>query len=848
MYPIASERLSPLHRFYYEVVEPKTRERKELYQLRLTVEEALNGKSFKAKRAWETQNPDGKKPSSYADWVETNELGGPTTREFEAWRRDFLSKSAQHELRHSNGLAHVDEPYLMSQRDVGPIKGPSFRDDILSPPEMRGALVKHCVDILTTNEARLVKTCDWRQDELLLWLFAQFKAGDLEHRKPRWVLNQKISNEPAQSIRNRRKKRSGAPASRATTTPQDLAVVVDAKKGYKQIGITDATGRKQRFLIPVDVWLEACARAESQNLSAAWPNSSTRIVSVRHVDHVVLQPTTLQFGGATSSDVFTDRLGLPLAVLRQYGFRLETQIDDIELKSRHGPSTLLIELCLTMLHLAVYGWMLHCSGEKADQTWPRSVWIFDGVEMRAMDLMTFSPADRDQRHREELRQYLAKDLAGEPQDLRRLATVLGQQVSHRGHHYPTALVLPRAASHLSGGARRLASLFGVLEAWSKTARPLPSVARNDLRVLLEPRLVGEHMRVQTGVALAQITVDASSIAAGYQMDDLRTGTRLTGTMTMDSTERFGVHHTHQELTMTARVAQQAILQLDLHGTETPAASTILVRNDNTAALKNLTNPGNKPAMTEPTVGMHVLARLRGLYPIAVYVEKYYMDVISKVDYMSRPKFRFGDLGLQPRVLEVASSRLGVPITEAVDGLACRATRQPMMTDFITRYPSLGAWKQNDIRSYDLAMDPRLASRTLYLFPPEVLIADLVHKLSTERRSAPTILVVPKWQKTPSWWPSLVPLICRYVTVAPNDLNYVQPGAPEVIIDPPLWTLIICVLSSSDCETAACSNPTCQTQSCVPMWMGRVEAFCHGETLQRFTMSSKHVGNEATLNC
>ena len=72
--------------------------------------------------------------------------------------------------------------------------------------------------------------------------------------------------------------------------------------------------------------------------------------------------------------------------------------------------------------------------------------------MWSMDLTTFSPANRGQRHREELRQYLAKDLAGEQQDLRRLATVLGQQVSHRGHHYPTALVLPRAAGHLSGGA------------------------------------------------------------------------------------------------------------------------------------------------------------------------------------------------------------------------------------------------------------------------------------------------------------------------------------------------------------------------------------------------------------
>ena len=559
--------------------------------------------------------------------------------------------------------------------------------------------------------------------------------------------------------------------------------MLDAAKGFKQVGVDDPTGRKQRYLTPLDVHLDVCQLLEECGRTAPWPTAKTRIVNLDGVQHVVNQPLTVQFGGATSGDIFTDRLGLPLSELRQAGFRIETQIDDIELKSRYGPATLLVEMMIMMAYLGIYGWMLHCSGAKADQCWPRSIWIFDGVTMRARDLMAFSPEERDQRHRAELRRYWESDLNGQRHTLRDLSRVLGQQVSHRDHHYPTALILPTTTSFLGSETRRLASEFGVLSAWDQEVALLPDIVRLDLMQLLQPRLVGDHMRKQNGVALATVTVDASGFAAGYQIINHQTGERLAGMMTMEEHER-NQHHTVQELTMTARVTEMAIHHLDLWGSATPAASTIHVRNDNTASVKNLNRPGAKPQMVEPTVSLHTLARLRGLYPVASYIDKYYMDVLSKVDFLSRPTFHYGDLGLDPEVVRTASSALQVPIEGMIDGAACRATRQPKAAGFVTRYPTLGALRKADIRAYNFQSDPELQGRTLYLFPPEVILADIVWKLDQEPGESPTMLVIPVWQKLPNWWPMLMPLVKGFVTVPFDTRNFIQPGAPEVIVDPP----------------------------------------------------------------
>ena len=35
-----------------------------------------------------------------------------------------------------------------------------------------------------------------------------------------------------------------------------------------------------------------------------------------------------------------------------------------------------------------------------------------------------------------------------------------------------------------------------------------------------------------------------------------------------------------------------------------------------------------------------------------------------------------------------------------------------------------------------------------------------------------------------WWPMLAPLVRRFVSVPYHPDNFVQPGAPEVIVDPP----------------------------------------------------------------
>ena len=74
---------------------------------------------------------------------------------------------------------------------------------------------------------------------------------------------------------------------------------MDAAKGFKQVGVDDPTGRKQRYLTPLDVHLDVCQLLEECGRTAPWPTAKTRIINLDGVPHVVNQPLTVQFGGAT---------------------------------------------------------------------------------------------------------------------------------------------------------------------------------------------------------------------------------------------------------------------------------------------------------------------------------------------------------------------------------------------------------------------------------------------------------------------------------------------------------------------------------------------------------------------
>lgn len=60
-----------------------------------------------------------------------------------------------------------------------------------------------------------------------------------------------------------------------------------------------------------------------------------------------------------------------------------------------------------------------------------------------------------------------------------------------------------------------------------------------------------------------------------------------------------------------------------------------------------------PAMVDPIIPLQLEARARGLHLQAVYKNKNYMGVQTRIDFDSRPRYHFRDLGLHRDLLAAA---------------------------------------------------------------------------------------------------------------------------------------------------------------------------------------------------
>ena len=792
MQPIPEERLRKLRQFYDETLQARIQQCPELEAFDEKIIETLAGQAFRATKVWEEPTRSG---PSLLETQEAEPVGGSTTRQIHRWREAFTTKAAKHILRHDDGHAIIPAPYEMTQAEIGRPRPPSYRDSILSEEEMREQLILQCVKQMIERTARATNKTDDRAAEVIVKYFFQFKAGDTDHRKPRGCLNLEKANEPAKTVLKKTKKRSGSQASRDNTHPDDTASLADATSGYNQIQQARTSNKKQRFLIQLDVWEEAVQRVVKSHPDRAPPvTDKTRIYVAGQAPCVVAEPMVVQFGATHSAQIFTERLGLVLAELRQRaGVRIETQIDDIELKSRHGPQTTYLESLMMHCNLRYFGWKMHLSEEKADQIWPRSSWIFDGVFFRAQDLMVFSPEGRDQRHRQAALQFLKRaEESDQTLTLQDLASVEGQQGPHRATHWPTPYLLCPLSAFLAGQVRKLTKQFGpTKEIWTKGIEPVPTDAIEALQRLAMTRQNGEYMRKE-GPMMIECNADASGWAAGYQLTDHTSGRRIRGSVMMTDEQR-SKHHTVQETEMTADVATLGIKHFNPINPHPFKPAVVGVGNDNTASVRNIDRPGSKPQMVLPTLELQCEARSRGLVPRATYKNKHFMDVETRIDYDSRPTQRYHDLGVLPEVIEKAAAELGAPIRElpTIDGTACRATRQPAAGGYIARYPDLHALPQADILTYDFGAHSQLEGKVLYLHPPELLLTKIVTKLRDEPRRAPTLITTPWWpQKNSNWHTELQELSDGVKLLPHHNEIYTYPRGTDQQVDggAPNWQL------------------------------------------------------------
>ena len=521
----------------------------------------------------------------------------------------------------------------------------------------------------------------------------------------------------------------------------------------------------------------------------------------------MIQPTCLQFGATHSGQIFEARLGLVVSELRQQlGMRICTQVDDLEIKQRHGPAATYLDMLMFIGTMWFYRWQLHFKAKKAEQLWPRNTWTFDGHIIRAFDLQVFSPKDKDQRHRTNLLRFINEQDSGKSTTLRDLSQIVGQQNSHRLSHWPTPYLICATSAFLSAETTRLTKIWGMdVRIWDELIQPLAQPLIGDLIRLLEPREVGDHLRT-TGPIVASAVADASGYRVGYQIRKFP-DTVLRGSLPLSPAERE-LHHTIQESIGTDQVARAALLELDLRGT--PDQAVVLSSgNDNSAAVKNISNPGNKPQMVLHAAETQFEARRRHVIVVGQKESKYFMDHGSNIDWDGRKQYRYHDLGLQPQLVQAAAVLLGKPICDnTIDMMACRSTGQTHT--YVSRFPDgePGRIPQSDIKTFHLGEDPRLSGKDLYIYPPEKMLETVARQISEQQGPDQSIIIVyPQWAKGHAWMPTLERRIVGSVLVPHDDQNWVHPGGAQRTgtSGRPKWPLIISRLSS-EVQTGEAGQP------------------------------------------
>ena len=302
--------------------------------------------------------------------------------------------------------------------------------------------------------------------------------------------------------------------------------------------------------------------------------------------------------------------------------------------------------------------------------------------------------------------------------------------------------------------------------------------------------------------MAFAVADASTYRTGYQTT-LVPDTVLRGSLPLSPQER-GMHHTVQESVGTNHVAMAAILQLDLRG-----SADLPVRlssgNDNSAAVKNISKPGNKPQMVLHQVETQLEARARHVIVVGQKQSKYFMDHQTNIDWDGRRLYRYPDLGLHPQLVQLAAKVLGKPIDEStVDMMACRVTRQTR--HYVSRYPDGDTDRitQCDVQTFHLGEHHLLSDKNLYIYPPEVMLEKIAQQVCYQQRDGQSILLVyPLWVGY-SWMSLLEDRIENSVLIPHDERNWVHPAGAQQTDESgrPKWPLIMSSLSSKQCPRKA----------------------------------------------
>ena len=718
---------------------------------------------------------------SLADHTAAAVVGGSMTRRIERWREAFTHKKAKNILRHPGGLAEPAAPQRATQRDAGAPRPPSYRDAVHSQDDMREIIIKHYQNVITMNLGHAITEEEAKgHHHVVSTEFIAWKPGDNDHTgKARHVSNLQGVNATMQDLLPKRKAKGGSRTAMKMVQEHDLGSAADFKQGYSQVGVTPKTARLQCHLALYDDWLEALRRAGKPM------DKEHHVKWVRGKKCVVTKRTVISQGHTASSDLFTERVGFIQNELSQKaGIRIVPQIDDLSIWTRGGPLANYIDLLITIATVHYFGGILHLTAEKADQLWPSNVVTFDGTVFVPPMMSVFSPIETAARHAHDLLELLSRlENATGLVTLREWAKVTMQQQYHAPRSYPTKYTICWLKQHLAEEHRRLAKEVGLDHCWDQPIqRPTKRILRAAHNLATDKR-VGNYMR-PVGKRVATVIWDASEEAYGFEVTFKDSEAKLVGSVSMTAEERK-LWHTHKELLGGPQIAQAVMQQYDIRG-EPARPSVVMLKNDNTAAVKNINKPGKKPQMVEPQIPMIKEAFARNLIIQAEHCGKYYMDILSNVDYNGRKQLHHGEFMLRQQLVEDVLAALR---TEAdIDLFATRATKR--RPQYVSRHPERiedGAVACNALL-LDWEEHPALKGKTLYAFPPPILLTDLAPML--EQADVQLVLIAPLWETTGPFWPTIQHRIHSYAVIPPTTRTYQHPHGTAIPRSRmPSWPLI-----------------------------------------------------------
>ena len=781
----------------------------ELYWIRKSLHDIIEAEntqtSYTMNKPWLTTIPGTNK--NLAEVIATTKIGGSMCNNPARLRKEFSSGKAKALLKEKNcGAKPPGNPPTVTQRQVGKPRGPSFRDDVLSEDEMK----KHWLDYYKTCLKQsftipLTKE-QGKLNFVIAPVFMAWQPNDPLHLKSRPVMNHTGVNTVLQETMPKFKATGGSTQARKMAQRGDMVFAVDFIKGYSQVAVTFQTALQQCEAVPLDLFLTAYEAVFNKKPDM----SNIHLVKIQRKEHVIFPKLVLAQGNCYAMHLFMQRTALIANDMSQKaGMRVVSQVDDLSIWTKGGPTASYVDLLVTIATTFYFGGLLHLTDEKADQLWPAVAVVFDGTLMCTTMFAVFVPLETATRHALDLKNVIQKFKEKIPVSLREFAKVTMQQQYHTTRNYPTAYQLPRLKEWLGAEHRRLCPTHGTLKCWDQPTRMPPPDTLSMMEKLTTIKEVGANMR-KVGPTLFTITVDASDYAAGFEVYNHQTGKMLKGNiqMTAATLNDNANHHTHKELTTLIDVAHATVEKEDarMPGGE---LGRIHLRNDNISGVSNVNKPGKHSRMVDPQINFVKALYERNLFVTGSYISKYYMDVISTIDYDGRKDLHNGEFQLHPEALKKVLKRLNMTID--FDLFATRSTKQT--ENYASRYHEKledGAVLTNAL-IHDWASHPALKEKSLYAFPPPSLAEAAVEKLTEHPINL--LLILPLWVEAKTYWEPLQGMIYSYVVIPPSINLYKHPhGKPIPRSKIPSWPLIALRFCASASKNGESPSKQCKPSS------------------------------------